>query len=291
GPDNFVCQMRLMNGHVVPGRYHPNATGYERDLYKTVGMTKDVEQHLEENFFKPVDTAAERVLQKMLAFDKAPMSSEERSAWIRYLLSLRFRNPDTVVDLKLHMLNVWSTAKDSIKKNFATWRRDDDPETWEEFEKLLAPAAPHIGATNLLIEIIDNDRIGPVIFDMHWSLHRLIDSKVPLLTSDRPLDWPAGLSHPKAYIALAVSPDIVFVAANDRAMQGWAKSQAHSQLAKGLNKAVVTQAREYVWGTDDGQIDFVRKHFGTAPIYSAITEAQKAEALRVAAGGDVMRPM
>jgi hypothetical protein len=284
GTDGLVCQMRFINGRVVHRRFHPNATGYERDLYKTDGLTQAEEHHLEENFFKPVDTAANLALQKMLAWDKAPWTSEMRSAWTRYLLSLRFRNPDTVKDLKTHMLNIWSTAQESIKKDFAKWRRPDDPLTWEEFDKLLNPAAPHVGATDMMIRIVDNDRIGPTIFGMHWSIHKLVDSKVRLLMSDRPLNWPAGLASPKAYIALAISPDTVFLASNDPEMQSWAKSQPHTQLAKGLNKSVVTQAREYIWGTDDSQIEFVRKHFGKAPIYSAITEAQKAASLRAAAG-------
>jgi len=284
GPDDLVCQMRLINGRVIPNRVHPNATGYERNLYRTLGLHQDTEHHLEENFFKPVDTAADRVLQKMLAFDKVPLTAEQRSAWTRYLMSLRFRNPDTVKDLKTHMLNVWSTAQKKIGSNFSSWRRDDDPETWEQYQRLLDPAAPYIGATNLMIEIIDNDRIGPVIFNMHWHLHRLTGATVPLLTSDRPLDWPAGLSDPRAYIALALSPDVVFVASRDKAMQDWIEAQPHNRTAKGLNRAVVTQAREYVWGADDRQLQFVSKHFGAAPLYSAITEAQKVASLREAGG-------
>lgn len=284
GSDGLVCQMRLINGRVVGGRTHPNATGLERDLYKTDGLTAAEEHHLEENFFKPIDTAANQALQKMLAWDKAAWTSEMRSAWTRYLLSLRFRNPDTVKDLKTHMIDIWSTARESIKKDFAKWRRPDDPDTWEEFEKLLNPAAPHIGATNMVMRIVDNDRVGPTIFNMTWWVQKLVGSKVPLLTSDRPLDWPAGLANPKAYIALAISPDTIFVAANDPKMQHWAESQSHTQLAKDLNKAVVTQAREYVWGTDNSHIDFVRKHFGKAAIVSAISAVQKAASLRAAAG-------
>jgi hypothetical protein len=282
--DKEVCQMRLINGRVVPTRIHPNATGYEHDLYKTHGVTSEKEHLLEEKFFKPVDTAAELALQKMLGWDEAPWTSESRKAWTRYLLSLRFRNPGTVKDLKAHMLNVFSASKESIRGNYPTWRRSDDPPTWEEFERRLDPAAPYIAATNLMIEIIDNDRIGPVIVEMHWSIHELADSKVNLLTSDHPLDWPTGLSDPKAYIALAISPTVVFLASNDPAMQHRIASISQTRLAKNLNEAVVAKAGEYVWGPDDRQIEFVRKHFGKAPIGSAINSAQKATSLRAAAG-------
>lgn len=284
GTDDRVCQLRLINGRVVAGRVHPNATGYERNLYKTEGIAPESEQHLESNFFKPIDTAAELALRKMLARDKTYWTSDMRSAWTRYLLSLRFRGPDTVKDLKALMVEMWSNAQDAVSKEFAAWRHNEYPATWEEFEKLLNPAAPYIGATNMMIRIIDNDRIRPVIARMHWSIHKLADTRVPLLTSDRPLDWPVGLSDSNAYIALAISPNTIFLASNERAMQYAIASQSPTRLAKALNKVAVTQAREYVWGTDDSQAAFVSKHFGTSPIISAITEEQKTTALRAAAG-------
>jgi hypothetical protein len=41
-------------------------------------------------------------------------------------------------------------------------------------------------ATNMIAEIINNARVGPTIFDMHWSRIDLSSSNVTLLNSDRP---------------------------------------------------------------------------------------------------------
>jgi Protein of unknown function (DUF4238) len=284
GADDRVCQMRLIRGRVVRNRKHPTATGFQKDLYKTEGLPGDQEMHLEQNFLAPLDGSAAVALQKMLSGDKdAVATSEQRSGWTRYLLSLMYRNKETVTDLKTHMLNVWSVAQANIKENFATWRRIDDPGTFEEFQAMLDPAGPYIGATNLLIQIIDNARVGPTVFNMDWSVMRL-RSSIPLLLSDHPLDRPRGLADPKAYIALPISPTAVFLAANDPRMKDFMQTRSHAEIAQNLNLAVVSQASEYVWAKDDSQLEFVRENFGKAPVHSAIIQAQKAASLRAAAG-------
>jgi hypothetical protein len=53
---------------------------------------------------------------------------------------------------------------------------------------------------------------------------------------------------------------------------------------KVLNKAVVSQARKFVWATDDSQLSFVRRYIGTAPDRTILTEKQKREALAAARG-------
>jgi hypothetical protein len=134
------------------------------------------------------------------------------------------------------------------------------------------------------METIANKRVGPTIFNMHWTRHALKNSKYHLHTSDRPIIMPAGLADRRAYIALPVSPTVLFVAAHDpafgRSLAGW----KHTELVKVINKAVVCQARKFVWATDDFQLEFVRRYIGSAPDRVIITEEQKSDALAAARG-------
>jgi hypothetical protein len=57
-----------------------------------------------------------------------------------------------------------------------------------------------------------------------------------------------------------------------------------TKVAKRVNKTVVGQAREFVWGVDDSQLDFVQKHIGTIPERDIITPEQRQEALDAARG-------
>lgn len=258
GTDGQLCEMKRINGKVVPRRAHPNATGFQKNLYRTDGVGAEYEQHLELNVMKPLDTAAERALKKILSGDSTPWNSEERSAWTRYILSLMFRNPGAVQEVKDHV------------------REMHDGRTH--------PTDAGIGATNLLIDIIDNDRLGPEIFDMHWSRVPLTGSKFSLLNSDRPLDRPLGLNDPRAYIAFPIAPDMLFLASNDDTLARFIFDGDHTKAAKKMNKTVVSQAREFVWDADDRQLSFVQKHMGTAPERPLLTERQRQEALGVAQG-------
>jgi hypothetical protein len=250
--------MKLINGRVVPRRTHPNATGFQKVLYRTDGVSAEYEQHLQLNVMKPLDTAAERALRKILSGDSTHWNSEERSAWARYILSLMFRNPYVVQALKTHVREMHLGRTD--------------------------PTAAEIGATNLLIDIIDNDQLGPTIFDMHWSRVPLKRSKFSLLNSDRPLVRPRGLYDPRGYILLPIAPDMLFLAANDISLARNIFEGNHTLAAKQVNKAVVSQAREFVWGVDDRQLPFVQKHMATAPERPLLTEGQRQQALDAAQG-------
>ena len=136
----------------------------------------------------------------------------------------------------------------------------------------------------MLMQIIDNDRVGPTVFKMHWCRIPLPKANVELLCSDRPLDRPLGFGHPQAYIALPIAPRMLFLAAHNEELAKAISGRSHTETVKRLNKTVVRQAREFVWGSDDSQLGFVRKHFGTAPERELITPEQRAEAIAAATG-------
>jgi hypothetical protein len=282
GPDGLVCEIKKAHGKVEARRKSPRATGFQRDLYRTVGVPD--EQYVEKNFMSPLDNDAARTLQKILSGDGAEWSGAERTAWTTFILSLLFRNPENVTIIKDHIRDLWEHAKTALEANYAERRLPTYPETFDGYMALTNPAAAEIAASNFLMKTIANERVGSTIFNMHWTRHVLKNSKFQLLTSDRPIIMPLGLGDPRASIVLPVSPSVVFVAAHDRVFASWLAGQKDTELAKAFNKAVVCQARKFVWATDDSQLEFVRRHIGTAPDRTIITEAQKQEALAAARG-------
>jgi hypothetical protein len=136
----------------------------------------------------------------------------------------------------------------------------------------------------LLQQIIDNQRVGPTIFDMHWSRVSVAASNFSLLTSDRPLDMPQGLASQDAYIALPIGPKMLFVAGHDATWANTLASANPTTVVKNVNLAVVSQARKFVWGVDHGQLAFVQKRMSTAPDKPIITDQQKQQAINAAAG-------
>ena len=284
GSDRLLCEMRCIDGHVSARRKHPNATGFEKNLYRTEGVPADQEQHLEVKFMTPLDTAAYLALKKIMRRDSTPWDSEQHSAWTRYILSLMFRNPAAVQLVKDHIVEMWDVGIKALEANYAERRRPTDPATFEEYFARTNPAAAQIGATNMIAEIIDNARVGPTIFNMHWSRIDLSRSNVTLLNSDRPIDRPLGLDDPRAYIALPIGPRTLFLASNDLTLADRVSRGDHTKAVKMMNKTVVGQAREFVWGMDDSQLPFVEKRMGTAPERVIITAEQRQAALDAAQG-------
>jgi hypothetical protein len=177
GPDDLVCEIKKAHGKVEARRKSPRATGFQRDLYRTVGVPD--EQHVEKNFMSPLDNDAARALQKILSGDGTEWSGAECTAWTTFILSLFFRNPENVTIIKDHIRDLREHAKAALEAKYA-------------------------------------------------------ERRVPTF---------------------------------------WV-----------LNSEVVCQARKFVWATDESQLELVRRHIGTAPDRTIITEAQKQESLAAARG-------
>jgi hypothetical protein len=231
-----------------------------------------------------VDTDASRALEKIIAGETDNWSGTLRSGWARFILSLLFRNPEAVATIKGHILDMWTEGIKALQADYATRRRTGDPETFEEFLAKHEPNAAQIGAANFLAEVIDNDRIGQTVFEMQWSSIDLSKSTHQLLTSDRPIDMPLGLADPKAYIAFAVSPRILFVAAHNLDMASALRAAKPTDVVRKHNQRIIEQARKFVWGSTDSQLTFIQKNFGILPDRELLTDQQRRKAIEAAQG-------
>jgi hypothetical protein len=271
--------MRLINGKVVPKRKYPQNTGCIKDLYRTDGVSEEISQNLETKFMAPLDTKAARALSKIAA--GAPLDIDERVAWARFLLSMIYRNRECVEFIKAHMAEVWREATAALEEDWATRRKPDEHRTLAEATAERQPGSAATSAANILSDIIGNHRAVPDIVKMNWGKIDLSASKIPLLTSDRPLAFVA-LSDPNAYIALPVGPHDLFVAAfDDRFNRPCVDA---SEIARRMNQDVVSNGREFVWGIDDSQIDFVRTYVGANPDRVILSRAQQEESIAAARG-------
>jgi Protein of unknown function (DUF4238) len=82
-PDGLLCEIKKAYGKVEVRRKSPKSTGFQRDLYRTVGVSD--EQHVEKNFMSRLDNDAARALQKILSGDRSDWMSPERGAAWREL--------------------------------------------------------------------------------------------------------------------------------------------------------------------------------------------------------------
>jgi len=288
GNDSTICEMKLVNREVKSKRVHPNASGYRRRLYTTEGIPDEKAQHLETDFFKPLDTKASNALNCLLNLNKKQWPAELPQNWTHYLMSLMYRDPETVSIVKEHSKTIWREGIASLEPDYANHRHPNDPDALADFFAINRPAAAEVGATKLMMNIIGNDRARTDIAKMHWSVIRLTGSRFTLLLSDRPLIRPLGLNEPDAFIILPIAPNAFFLASNNPKASDTIASWSHTRLVRQINLAVVGQAVEFVWGVDDSQLRFVRNHFGKSPLPPPITAAQRERAV-AAARGNIIR--
>jgi Protein of unknown function (DUF4238) len=232
----------------------------------------------------PLDSGAAKALQKMEAGDVMDWPAEERSNWVRFIVGFLFRNEANVALVKNHIANIFDGAVDALERNFTEVRGPADPETFAEAYAARNRAGAEIHAANFIAELIDNDRLGPTIFDMHWAVLDMTRSRFSVLTSDRPIYMPLPLGKIDAYIILPLSPNKYFVATRQRQTIAQLNAIDRTKFVREVNTAIVQQAREFVWGRDDAQRGFVAKHFAKLPERPLLTPEQMQESIDAARG-------
>jgi hypothetical protein len=280
--DAQLTQFSKPYGNEVKSRdVFPENTGFEERLYTVEGLPEDQAHKVESGFMSFVDNEAAKALAKIAAGDATGWDQATRSDWTRFMLSLRFRNPEVIADLKGHMRDIVDATFADVTENYAVFRRPGDPETAEEFFARIEGNPAEGAAMHLAQNIIDNERVGPDINNMRWHRHLFPDARHTFLTSDRPFDWPKGLADPGAYIALPVGPRTLFTAAHGDWLAKEIRQANPSRVIDSVNKTIVAHARRFVWGVDASQLQFIRRYMGTAPDRPVITEEQKRAAINV----------
>lgn len=282
-PDGFLCEMRKIRGKLIVSTKSPDATGFQKDLYKIDSVPANLAQHFERTFMHMVDTEATQAMRSFIA-GTMDVPVKERDAWIRFLLSLLFRNPEAVAQLRDQVITLYRDSLARLRNNYGELRPPDFPLTLEEFDAQSNPNSGDIAASNFLQQIMNSEGIANRIVKMRWGRLHLWRSRHALLTSDRPLCLPMRFKTVAIAIAIPISPRIVFTAAeNDQALQSLAYGD-HTAMVQEINNQVVSQARQYVWGLDDSALGFVRKHICAFPDRQIISNEAKALGRKQARG-------
>lgn len=254
-----LVEYSIKNKKLISKPVGPAATGFQRDLYAFSDLPPDQAQHIERVFFDYADRVASQALQKHLASDKRPWSSELRSAWSRFVIGLHLRHPDAIAELRAASKASWDQNHDESQRAYEELRKPDDPPTFEQYIEKNFPLTPTKAFLNMIIKVIDNQKIGAHINSMHWGVVDLSAAGVPLLTSDRPVEI-SRLKDKKGIVSIPISPALLFVAANiPQTLQSIARTRPR-KVAKSVNRYVVLRARRFVYAPDKSQEPFIHRY-------------------------------
>ena len=260
--DGRLCEFSRPHKTVATRRTHPAGTGYEVDLYRDDSLPSEHRSWLEDGFLKPVDQLASDAHRLLLADHIDEMSIEMRSAWSRFVISLVQRNPEKIAWIKDKWRREFARAVGKLEGDYDSRRQPADPPTFEEFRNRVGL---DIGVKQLQA-LIDLRKTGAVINQMVWRTVKYERLTKPLLTSDRPVIMTDGLVHDHSHIVMPISPWHLFVAFTSAETERRLRALGPGELARRSNDKVASQAKKYVYGTDDNQLRFVENRLGRGEV-------------------------
>ncbi|MES1179751.1 MAG: DUF4238 domain-containing protein, partial [Hyphomicrobium sp.] len=240
----------------------PKGTGFERNLYALRGAVPNQRHIIEATFFTPmIDTPASEVMPKLLAGKVATITDGERSAFTRYVLSLRVRHPDAVAFTRKtgapHFI-------EELRKNPEEYKalvNHLGADTLEDVVDREWPSLIHQDFGMLTLpDLITDEKLGERLFRMPWWTHDVSKGKCNLLLGDRPVIIEGGLDK-GPYIAITpLSPwKLLFICNHLPTIDRWRK-MSHDEVAKAVNKATVQCAASRVYAADNRHEALVEKY-------------------------------
>ncbi|MCC3305669.1 DUF4238 domain-containing protein [Sneathiella sp. HT1-7] len=263
--DGKVEDIRLDLNGFPSSRRAPKSTGYKDDLYAlSKPVVAGMKRHdIEKIFLMQVDNLAARAHQKLVEHGLRSLTNSERSDWVRFLMSLRVRQPDIVQKLKIESEEQLTKTLAQQPEEYDVISENGDPPTLVEWTEQQSPG--HIENFGLLFfhEIASNPEVGDKIFKMKWWLWDFTNVSFDLLLGDHPCVFTKGIDDPNLIIALPISPKKAFMATNSEGVAATIRKQVPKQLAMRLNESSLNQARARIYARNTSPKRFIqnRAHF------------------------------
>jgi hypothetical protein len=255
--------------HVYEWRYNKvvcaakatKSTGARNGLYFMPMAPPERRNIMEDGFWKQIDQWGADELASLRSSNDARRAEVDRERLAIFVMSFLFRNPRKIAEFEAQA-KAHSTS-DSIKANYAKYRRQHEPETFEEFVRQLEqPGLTELGA-QVLRHAVLNQAIRAHLLTMEWRVVR-VSGGVSLLTSDVPIITFKGAKDPDGLIILPLSPSEFFVAFNNGPIDMQASIDENIRTGvfiEAMNKFVVRNKIEFVYGADDTAKHFVEQYW------------------------------
>lgn len=242
------------------------STGYKKHLYSRETETPGALDHsLESEFMKYLDEDASKVLRRVLSGDLA-IEPDARKNWARFLVALMMRAPEDVAAYRVDFEHLWDKPAPELEDWFQSIRPTDAPATLAELLRTMPKHEREEQIVKSIWSVLEQNRAMGLIDNLKWSIRRTDAAKLPLMTSDRPVVTNFRLGFPEGFLFMPLSPSVIFIAQVDRAPAlAVLRDGTDNEVMKFCNRAVVAQAKQYVWASTDRHDPYVRKWIGTSP--------------------------
>jgi len=277
-PRGELCEIRRLDDGMTARRTQPETVGFTPHLYEIADTPAEIAADFAARFAAAAPADPAEALQHMMSSEQSRWDTASRERWIAFVLSLMFRSPRAVAQVRAAVHEILDVGAQRLRTRYAAKR--SDPKMFAEYVSRGHAETPAKTVTTYLRKVMDGEAAARALNAMRWARIAVPNSRFSLLTSDDPLDIPLSLDHKNAYLALPLTPDSLFVAANNGDLLDSLVKQDHSKIVRIMNMATVTRAHEYVWCVDERQSAFVKNHFGAAPEQGPLPDSARQAALQ-----------
>ena len=238
----------------------PKSTGYKVDMLaltrdEIAGMKKD---DIETIVLQQVDNDAALVRTKLYERQLTSLNHDERCAWIRFIMSLRIRDPAVVRQLIAKSDIAVRRSLADNPNEYDQLTTGDDPASLEEWMERRFPGWIENFGLSFFPDLLNDDKVGNQLLRLKWWVFDTSTAPNYLLLGDRPSVFFGGIEDPHLAVALPIAPDRLFVATRGDALAMGLPRVPLASLVARVNDATVMQADKYVYGLDAASHRFVQ---------------------------------
>lgn len=259
GSDGKICAYKWVGKNLKTVWTSPKHTAYEPDLYSIESSLSQEKSFLESEFLSPLDSTAATIYRKMIRPVERSLTKDERSYWVRYVVALHTRDPETIQYMRDEGTRTLEYQLSMHPEYYDRVKESSDPATLQEWiDHNFSRAFKNFGISHLR-ELVDLPWVHKRILEMNWWIQELKETEMKSLISDRPLVLKprADFTNPKCLIVLPLTPQIVSLATSDSDINQELQELDHKILVEKVNDWEVEKAVFKVWGNNSNQINSV----------------------------------
>lgn len=259
-PSDCKLQVFRQSPHGIESfRQAPKGNGYVEDLLSlTREQVAGMDQHaIEKVVLQAVDNDASVVRQKLETHGLSALTLEERSAWVRLIMSLRLRQPSIVHQLREDSASTLREMLAAQPEEYDALAGGDAPPTLEEWTEAKFPDLIENFGLSFYHKLLGDKSAGDKLLQLRWWLWDFSACPHHLLLADNPCIFAGGIDDPNLAVVLPISPTKAFVATRGEATAKALREAQPSALLRRLNDATVRQSSTYTYGRDETPRRFI----------------------------------
>jgi hypothetical protein len=266
GPDGKVIRYYRPRDVVVTRAVAPRSAAKLAHLYALEHLLAKDRNIVEREFMGPVvDEPAAAAHRVFLSRPGGHLDAQLRIGWARFLVSLRYRTPAAVEDMRAEGERTLREALAANPEEYEAARAPEHPATFVEFVETYLPAAFKSIGNLVLPSIIQSEQICRSILSMNWWVVHTPRDELDLLLGDEPIFFSHGLADQRCAVVLPIAPRSVFLAAYDPLKRDALFGRTPNVVIRAFNETTVALARQDVFGASRHHLRFVERRLRHRP--------------------------